>query len=656
MTHLALTGNPNCGKTTLFNRLTGTCQPVGNFPGITVSPKTAPLSRRRDCLLTDLPGVYSLRPLSPEERAARAFLLQGPTCIIDLIAAPDLPRGLYLTMQLLELGLPMVVGLNMMDELARSGGRVDVMALSRLLRVPVVPLNAAKGQGVEALLDTAAHTAAVDLRPSPPELEDAAAAAYLRRLEGLLAPAAARAGVAPAFAAGRWAEGDTAVPLRPDAAAARKIAALSEDFARRTGQTPESALAAGRWRQIDALCGRCFHPPAPRGGAAGRLADRLTMTAPLAPAVFLGVVLGLFTLTFRTLGPALCRPLGQILAALAKLADAALCAADAAPYLRGLIREGLFAGVGSVVEFLPVMGVLFFLLSLLEQSGYLARGALAMDRPLAALGLSGRSAVPLLMGFGCTVPAVLSARTLPTRRERRLTVLLVPFMSCSAKIPVYTVLAAAAVPGYGGWGLLILYLTGIAAGILYGRTVQALRPGGGIPFVLELPPWRCPSVKTALNTAADRAGEFLRRAFGVIFLTSLAVWILGHTGPDLRPAQGSGSLLALLGNAAAPLLAPIGLGDWRIAAALLTGLAAKESILATLGVLTAGEAASVLSPASACSLLAFTLFYSPCAAALSAMGRELGSRLAALLAGLFHTLLAYGAAWAVYRLAGLFLS
>ena len=561
---LALAGNPNCGKTTLFNALTGANARTGNFPGVTVTRSESVCRARPEITLVDLPGVYALRPYSDEERVTRSYLLGGAADAVISIADATCPaRSLYLTLQLLELGVPVVLALNVMDALRAGGGSVDTAGLARALGIPVVPVSAALGEGLDALLD-----AAVQAAHGPP----------------------------------------------PD---------------------PWRALVSGPVQTCVRTIARLLAPAAHAAGLLG----------------------GVFYLTFHIIGPCLSRLLARGIAWLADAADGALTALDAGPLLHSLVREGVFAGVGSVAAFLPVILALFFFLSLLEDTGYLARVAFVMDRPLRRLGLSGQSAVPLLLGFGCSVPGVLAARTLPTRRDRALTIVLTPCMSCSAKAPVYAAFAAAFFPGRSAVVFLALYALGILAAAvaarLLGRT--ALR-GEAASFVMELPDYRWPNARSVLRRMWVRTREFLTRAFTVILAASVGVWVLRTFTPTWRVAANAGeSLLAVVGQALAPVFAPLGFGDWRAATALVTGLLAKETVLSTLGVLLGGDLTAALpgvfSPAAAASYLVFTALYAPCVAAQAAMRQELGSRLGTLAAAIGACAAAWCAAAVVYRIA-----
>lgn len=649
---LALAGNPNCGKTTLFNALTGANARTGNFPGVTVTRSTGVCRARPDVTLVDLPGVYALRPFSDEERVTRAYLLGGEADAIISIADATCPaRSLYLTLQLLELGVPVVLALNVMDALRAGGGSVDTAGLARVLGIPVVPVSAALGEGLDALLDAAAQAA----HGPPPDpwraLAPGAVQGCVRTLARVLADEARRAGLPPVLAATQWLDGESNLHA-PEVA--RQAAARME---RETGLTRGEALPTARFAQVDRLTRFFTLPQTLPGHRRSARIDRVLTglyTAYPAMAVLLG---GVCCLTFHIVGPCLSQMLARVIAWLADAADGALLALDARPLLRALVREGVFAGVGSVAAFAPVILVLFFFLSLLEDTGYLARVAFVTDCPLRRLGLSGQSAVPLLLGFGCSVPAVLAARTLPARRDRVLTILLTPWMSCSAKAPVYAAFAAAFFPQRSALVFLALYALGIgtAAGAapLLGRTV--LR-GEAASFVMELPDYRWPDARSVLRRMWVRTREFLARAFTVILAASIGVWVLRTFTPAWRVAANADeSLLAAAGRVIAPVFAPLGFGDWRAATALVTGLLAKETVLSTLGVLLGGELTAALpqvfSPEAAASFLVFTALYAPCVAAQAAMRQELGSRPAAFAAAAGYCAAAWCTAAVVYRIA-----
>lgn len=649
---LALAGNPNCGKTTLFNALTGANARTGNFPGVTVTRSESVCRARPEITLVDLPGVYALRPYSDEERVTRSYLLGGAADAVISIADATCPaRSLYLTLQLLELGVPVVLALNVMDALRAGGGSVDTAGLARALGIPVVPVSAALGEGLDALLDAAVQAA----HGPPPDpwraLAPGPVQTCVRTIARLLAPAAHAAGLPPVFAATQWLDGGSTLhaPAAAETAAARMV--------RESGMPRDEALPTARFAQVDRLTRFFTLPRALPGSRRSARIDRVLTGRYTAYPAMAGLLGGVFYLTFHIIGPCLSRLLARGIAWLADAADGALTTLDAGPLLHSLVREGVFAGVGSVAAFLPVILALFFFLSLLEDTGYLARVAFVMDRPLRRLGLSGQSAVPLLLGFGCSVPGVLAARTLPTRRDRALTIVLTPCMSCSAKAPVYAAFSAAFFPGRSAVVFLALYALGILAAAvaarLLGRT--ALR-GEAASFVMELPDYRWPNARSVLRRMWVRTREFLTRAFTVILAASVGVWVLRTFTPTWRVAANAGeSLLAVVGQALAPVFAPLGFGDWRAATALVTGLLAKETVLSTLGVLLGGDLTAALpgvfSPAAAASYLVFTALYAPCVAAQAAMRQELGSRLGTLAAAAGSCAAAWCAAAVVYRIA-----
>ena len=624
---LALAGNPNCGKTTLFNALTGANARTGNFPGVTVTRSESVCRARPEITLVDLPGVYALRPYSDEERVTRSYLLGGAADAVISIADATCPaRSLYLTLQLLELGVPVVLALNVMDALRAGGGSVDTAGLARALGIPVVPVSAALGEGLDALLDAAVQAA----HGPPPDpwraLVSGPVQTCVRTIARLLAPAAHAAGLPPVFAATQWLDGGSTLhaPAAAETAAARMV--------RESGMPRDEALPTARFAQVDRLTRFFTLPRALPGSRRSARIDRVLTGRYTAYPAMAGLLGGVFYLTFHIIGPCLSRLLARGIAWLADAADGALTALDAGP-------------------------LLFFFLSLLEDTGYLARVAFVMDRPLRRLGLSGQSAVPLLLGFGCSVPGVLAARTLPTRRDRALTIVLTPCMSCSAKAPVYAAFAAAFFPGRSAVVFLALYALGILAAAvaarLLGRT--ALR-GEAASFVMELPDYRWPNARSVLRRMWVRTREFLTRAFTVILAASVGVWVLRTFTPTWRVAANAGeSLLAVVGQALAPVFAPLGFGDWRAATALVTGLLAKETVLSTLGVLLGGDLTAALpgvfSPAAAASYLVFTALYAPCVAAQAAMRQELGSRLGTLAAAAGSCAAAWCAAAVVYRIA-----
>ena len=647
---LALAGNPNCGKTTLFNALTGANARTGNFPGVTVTRSESVCRARPEITLVDLPGVYALRPYSDEERVTRSYLLGGAADAVISIADATCPaRSLYLTLQLLELGVPVVLALNVMDALRAGGGSVDTAGLARALGIPVVPVSAALGEGLDALLDAAVQAA----HGPPPDpwraLVSGPVQTCVRTIARLLAPAAHAAGLPPVFAATQWLDGGSTLHApAAETAAARMV--------RESGMPRDEALPTARFAQVDRLTRFFTLPQTLPGHRRSARIDRVLTgryTAYPAMAALLGSV---FYLTFHIIGPCLSRLLAHAIAWLADAADGALLALDARPLLRALVREGVFAGVGSVAAFLPVILVLFFFLSLLEDTGYLARVAFVTDCPLRRLGLSGQSAVPLLLGFGCSVPAVLAARTLPARRDRVLTILLTPWMSCSAKAPVYAAFAAAFFPQRSALVFLALYALGIGTAVGAAKLLDCMGRQQTAPFVMELPDYRWPDAHSVLRRMRQRTQEFLARAFTVILAASIGVWVLRTFTPAWRVAANADeSLLAAAGRVIAPVFAPLGFGDWRAATALVTGLLAKETVLSTLGVLLGGDLTAALpgvfSPAAAASYLVFTALYAPCVAAQAAMRQELGSRLGTLAAAAGSCAAAWCAAAVVYRIA-----
>ncbi len=666
---LALAGNQNCGKTTLFNALTGSSQHVGNFPGVTVEKKEGRVRFAPSLTAVDLPGVYSLNAYTAEEEVARTYLLrERPEAVLNVADATCPARGLYLTLQLIELGLPVLLALNMMDEVRANGGSIDLRGLAGTLGVPVVPICASKGEGVEQ----AAHAAALAGRGADSREKNAEAVlcglyaaeggeAVLRAVEAVR-PAAVRANLPPVYAAMCALQGGAAAPeLELSGAEQRALEQAAAQLERASGLDREAAVVALRYRVIDRLCGAYIRPG--RGSKSGRRtarADALLTGRVLALPFFAAVMLGVFWVTFGPVGSGLSAAAANLVGRLTAFVSAWLTRWQVAPWLRSLVVDGLLSGIGSVLGFLPTVLLLFLLLSLLEDSGYMARVAFVMDKPLRKIGLSGRSIVPALIGFGCSVPAVLATRTLPTDRDRRLTALLVPYMSCSAKLPIYAMFTELFFEKHKALVMAALYLLGIGVGLLYALFFKhAAFAGREAPFVLELPNYRLPSPRSVWQTIRRRAGEFLRKAFTVILLASVAVWFLQSFSPALEYVSDSAvSLLAAAGRWAAPVFAPLGFGDWRAVTALLTGLSAKETVVSTLSVLlgreTARAARALFSPASAFAFLVFILLYPPCVAAFAALRRELGSVRSALLAAAAQLGIAWLAAFAAYRLWMLF--
>ena len=635
----ALVGNPNSGKTTLFNRLTGANQHVGNFPGVTVERRDGTVRGHANARVTDLPGVYSLSPYTGEERITRRFVLEDkPDCIINIADATALERSLYLTLQLMALDVPVVLALNMMDEVRENGGSIRVDELSALLGVPVVPISAANGEGVDALIACALHAAR---RPGPlvrPGWAEPGSPVFRALHDILLLTAlhAEKAGIPARFAACKLAEGDPLVlgQFRLSGSEKQALERIAAQMERESGLDRAAALAQTRFAFIERLCRQTVaRPRESRARARSVRLDRFLTGRYTALPAFVCIMLAVFALTFNVVGAFLSDQLEALVGVLAARVEDALVSSGFSGALRSLILDGVFSGVGSVLSFLPYIVTLFFFLSLLEDSGYMARVAFVMDQPLRRLGLSGRSIVPLLIGFGCTVPGVLAARTLPAERDRKMTILLAPFMSCSAKLPIYAFFSAVFFPRCAAWVMAGLYLLGVVLGVGHALLLRRLFfSAEPVPFVMELPNYRMPGLRNVCLLLGEKAKDFLQRAFTVIFAVTIAVWALQTFSPRLRVvSDAKDSLLALAAGFLSPLFKPLGLGDWRICTALLTGFMAKESVVSTL-VLLFGSASALraaLTPVSAASLLVFALLYTPCVAAVACIRRELGARWAA---------------------------
>ena len=664
----ALAGNQNCGKTTLFNQLTGSNQHVGNFPGVTVDSKSGALRGVKDCSVVDLPGIYSMRPYTGEEIVTRDFILNAkPDGIINIVDATNIERNLYLTLQLLELKLPMVLALNMMDEVRGNGGTIDVAAMSEELGIPVVPISAAKNEGIDELIRTAVQTVREHREPKRVDFcDEGPVHRCIHAVSHLIEDHAQAAGVARRFAATKLIEGDEDIIKR--LALNRNELEMIEhsvvEMEDEGGLDRNAAIASMRYDYIEKLCAKTVVKcQESREHLRSVRFDRVLTHKYLAIPIFIGVMLLIFWLTFDVVGAALQDLLALGIGKLSVLVDAGLTAYGINPVVHSLIIDGIFAGVGSVVSFLPIIVVMFFFLSILEDTGYMARVAFVMDKLLRKIGLSGRSFVPMLIGFGCTVPAVMATRTLPSARDRRMTILLTPYMSCSAKIPIYAVFSAAFFPQYAALTMVLLYFGGIVVGIcaalIFNKT--AFR-GNPVPFVMELPNYRLPSDKSVVMLLWDKAKDFLQRAFTVIFVATLVIWFLESFDARLNFVTNSAdSLLAAIGRFLSPLFRPLGFEDWRISTALITGFTAKEAVVSTLGILTGTgvEALKTALPAmfttaSAVSFLAFTLLYTPCVAAIAAIGRELGGRFRGALVAVFQCLVAWCVAAALYRLLLLF--
>ena len=635
----ALAGNQNCGKTTLFNQLTGSNQHVGNFPGVTVDQKSGAIRGQKDCTVVDLPGIYSIRPYTPEEIVTRDFILnQKPDGIINIVDATNIERNLYLTLQLLEMRIPMVLALNMMDEVTGSGGTIDVKAMSRELGIPVVPISAAKNEGVDELVKIAVLTARGKILPT---VYDFCAPGPVHRcihaVVHQIEDHAQSAGIPVRFAATKLIEGDEDIVsrLELDQNELELIEHSVQEMEAEHGMDRNAALADMRYDFIEKVCaGTVVKCRESRERRRSEAIDRIVTNKYLALPIFFGIMLAIFYLTFNVIGAILSDLLAAGIDALTVAVDSALAAYGLNPVVHSLVIDGVFAGVGSVLSFLPIIVVLFFFLSILEDTGYMARVAFVMDQLLRKIGLSGRSIVPMLIGFGCSVPAIMSTRTLASERDRRMTILLTPFMSCSAKIPIYAVFSAAFFPHAAPLVMIGLYLLGILVGIVAAKVLGATAfRGNPVPFVMELPNYRFPSARSVGQLCWDKAKDFLTRAFTIIFVATIIVWFLQTFDTRLNVVTDSAdSLLAAVGTILAPLFAPLGFGDWRVSTALITGFIAKESVISTLGILT-GSGADVTSaalgtlftPVTAGSFLVFTLLYTPCVAAISAVKRELGS-------------------------------
>ena len=634
-----LAGNQNCGKTTLFNQLTGSNQHVGNFPGVTVDRKDGPIRNQEHTLVTDLPGIYSMSPYTSEEIVSREFFLNDrPRGIINIVDATNIERNLYLTLQLIELDIPMVLALNMMDEVRENGGSIRVNEMEAMLGVPVVPISAAKGEGIDELVSHALHVAHYQERPGRPDFCDPEGpqAAVHRCLHGimhLIEDHAEKAGIPPRFAASKLAEGDRLVLEQLNLSENEKemLEHIIVQMEQERGLDRAAAIADMRFSFIEKVCSQTVvRPHESHEHARSVKADRILTGKYTAIPMFVLIMLAVFYLTFNVIGSFFSDLLDAGIGALTTLVENALVSAGFSGVLRSLIIDGVFKGVGSVLSFLPFIVTLFFFLSLLEDSGYMARIAFVMDKPLRRIGLSGRSIVPMLVGFGCTVPGVMATRTLPSERDRKMTILLTPFMSCSAKLPIYAFFSAVFFPRCAMWVMAGLYLFGIVLGVLHATLLRkTLFSGEPVPFVMELPNYRMPGAKNVCQLLWEKSKDFLQRAFTVIFAATIVIWFLQTF--DLRlnvVADSKDSLLALTAGWLSPLFKPLGFGDWRICTALLTGFMAKESVVSSLVLLfgSTADLLAVLTPLSAASLLVFSLLYTPCIAAVACIRRELGAR------------------------------
>ena len=660
----ALVGNQNCGKTTLFNALTGSNQHVGNFPGVTVEQKSGEVKGVKNCSVVDLPGIYSLRPYTQEEIVSRDFIInQKPDCIINIIDATNIERNLYLTLQLLELRVPTVIALNMMDEVYANGGTVDVQQLSRLIGVPVVPISAVKGEGVSELIDRVVDTARKKALPGVTDFcaDDSPVHRCIHAVIHLIQDHADRLGVSSRFCTAKLIEGDPELAgrLELDENERELLEHCIVQMESESGLDRNAALADMRYSFIEGVVSKtvvkCHES---REHARSVRMDRVLTGKYTAIPTFLAIMFLIFYLTFNVIGSALSDWLSLGIDALTGLVDRGLTAYGINPVVHSLVIDGIFAGVGSVLSFLPIIVTLFFFLSILEDTGYMARVAFVMDRPLRKLGLSGRSFVPMLIGFGCSVPAIMATRTVSSDRDRKMTILLTPYMSCSAKIPIYAVFAAAFFPQNRGLAMICLYALGIVMGIIVALILKSTAfRGQPVPFVMELPNYRMPSLKSVGLLLWEKAKDFLERAFTVIFMATVLIWFLQTFDTRLNVvADSADSLLALIGQLIAPVFRPLGFADWSMVTALISGFTAKEAVVSTLAVLLGTNVAnlssalgSVFNPITAVSFLVFTLLYTPCVAAVATIRRELGSAVKTIGVVIMQCSVAWLTAFVIYN-------
>ena len=665
---IALLGNPNSGKTTLFNQLTGSNQHVGNFPGVTVEKKEGAIRGQKNMTLVDLPGIYSLSPYTAEEVVTRDFLLVNkPEAVINIVDATNIERNLYLTMQLMELDTPMVLALNMMDEMRGNGGTVRINKMESMLGIPVIPISAAKNEGVDELVDHAVHVAKYQERPGRMDFcsEDDHGGAVHRCIHGiihLIEDHAKAAGIPVRFAATKLVEGDHRIEeaLKLDQNEKEMIEHIIVQMEQERGLDRAAAIADMRFSFIQELVAQTVVKPheSKEQLRSNRIDKFLTGKYTAIPA-FIAIMGLVFFLTFNVIGLFFQNLMETGIDALTGIVDTALTNWNVNAAVHSLLIDGIFTGVGSVLSFLPIIVVLFFFLSILEDTGYMARVAFVMDQLLRKIGLSGRSFVPMLIGFGCTVPAVMATRTLPSARDRRLTILLTPFMSCSAKIPIYAVFTAAFFPQHAVLAMALLYFGGMVVGVLISLLLNhTVFRGNPVPFVMELPNYRLPTLKSVAMLLWDKARDFLQRAFTVIFVATLAIWFLESFDLHLNfVTDSSRSLLASVGRILASVFHPLGFEDWRVTTALITGFTAKEAVVSTLGILTgagtehlSAALSGLFTPLSAVSFLTFTLLYTPCVAAIAAIGRELGGRLRGAVVAVFQCVVAWCVAAGLYQL------
>lgn len=658
----ALVGNQNCGKTTLFNVLTGSNQHIGNFPGVTVDRKDGVIKGYPDTLITDLPGIYSMSPYSSEEIVTREFLLMDkPKGIINILDATNIERNLYLSMQLMELGIPMVIALNMMDEVRVNGGSVRINAIEELLGVPVIPISAAKGEGIEELVSHAIHVAKYQEKPQISDFcsKDSAVHRCIHGIMSLISDHADKAGYPERFAASKVVEGDSLVlkHLELEQNEKEMIEHIIVQMEEECGMDRASAIADMRFAYIEDVCkNTVVKPRESKERIRSQKIDKLLTGKYTGIPMFIAIMGLVFYLTFNVIGAALSNVLDILITFVTNGVDNLLTAMNVNSVLHALIIDGIFNGVGSVLSFLPIIVTLFFFLSILEDSGYMARVAFIMDKLLRKLGLSGRSIVPMLIGFGCSVPGVMASRTLSSERDRRMTVLLTPFMSCSAKVPIYAFFSAAFFPHYAALVMIGMYFIGIIVGIIMAFIFKkTLFKGEPVPFVMELPNYRMPGAKNVVHLLWEKAKDFLQKAFSIIFIATILIWFMQNFDIRLNVvADSRQSILAVLAGMITPLFKPLGFGDWRLVTAILTGVMAKESVVSTISILFGStiEMVSVISAAGTMSFLVFCLLYTPCVAAIASVKKELGGKWAAYVV-VIQCVVAWIAALITYIIAGI---
>ena len=665
----ALVGNQNCGKTTLFNRLTGSNQHVGNFPGVTVEKKQGHLLKYKNASIVDLPGIYSLSPYTSEEVVTRDFAVrEHPDAIINIVDATNIERNLYLTLQLMELGIPMIIALNMMDEVRQSGNSIDVKKLSAHLGVPVVPISASKNQGISELLSVSMKV--VTQKEPPVKLDFCVGPVHkaIHSIAHLIEDQAKACDYPTRFAATKLVEGDKPMTEALGITENQQhiIDHIVQDMEHELGTDREAALADMRYSYIEKICADCVtrHQETKEQIRSEKI-DRILTHKYFGIPIFLGLMMIIFWLTFTVIGAPLQGLLESGIDWVTGAFSDFLLRVHVSPWLHSLLIDGVFAGVGSVLSFLPVIVLLFFFLSLLEDSGYMARVAFVMDKMLRKIGLSGRSFVPMLIGFGCSVPAIMATRTLSSERDRKMTIVLTPFMSCSAKLPIYGMITAAFFPTHSGLVMFSVYVLGIVVAVLSGLLLKnTIFHGNPVPFVMELPAYRMPSSKSVLLHMWEKAKDFIRKAFTIIFIAAIAIWFLQSFDWSLNMVDDSSlSILASIGSVIAPIFIPLGFNDWRASAALITGLTAKESVVSTLAILTGAASDAhlgtilngIFTPLSAFCFLAFTVLYMPCVAAFAATKRELGSLKSAIATALYQTAAAYFVAFVIFQVGSLFI-